>query len=112
MSTLRKYLKRPETYLATLFIMIILALLDSCRRPADQVTAQVYIGVVHVYQAIGRPILKEHVQCRYSPTCSDYSIEAVKKHGIRPGLVLTVKRINSCMTTVPLGTPDPVPAIP
>ena len=110
MSTLRKYLKRPETYLATLFLLFVLGLLDSYRKPADQVTVRAYVGIVHLYQVVGRPLLKGHIQCRYQPTCSDYSIEAVKTHGIRRGLLLTVKRINSCQTSVPPGTPDPVPA--
>lgn len=109
MPTLRKYLKRPETYLAALFILFALGLLDSFRRPERQVTARAYIGAVRVYQAVGRPLLKRHIQCRYQPTCSDYSIDAVRIHGVRRGLVLTVKRINSCTTAVPLGTRDPAP---
>ncbi|MCI0391172.1 MAG: membrane protein insertion efficiency factor YidD [Acidobacteria bacterium] len=112
MSTLRKYLKRPETYLAALSILIALGILDSFRKPADQVTARAYIGAVHVYQAVGRPLLKGRIQCRYLPTCSDYSIEAVRKHGVRRGLMLTVNRIDSCTTAVKMGTPDPVPINP
>jgi len=112
MPTLRKYLKRPETYLAALFTLIALGLLDSFRRPERQVTARAYIGAVRVYQAIGRPLLKGRIQCRYQPTCSDYSIDAVRMHGIRPGLALTVKRINSCDTSVPLGTRAPSPVNP
>lgn len=112
MPTLRKYLKRPETYLAALFILIVLGVLDSFRQPDDQVTARIYVGAVHLYQAVGRPLLEERIQCRYRPTCSEYSIEAVKRHGIRRGLALTVKRLNSCTTAVSLGTLDPVPVDP
>jgi len=112
MSTLRQRLKRPETYLAILFLLLALVVLDSFRGPANQVTGRVYIGGAHVYQALGRPLLKGRIQCRYYPTCSDYSIEAVRKHGIRQGLVLTFRRINSCQTNVPLGTLDSVPPVP
>jgi uncharacterized protein len=49
------------------------------------------------------------VACRYTPTCSVYSIQAVEKHGIRRGLVLSAKRLLSCDRSVPSGTPDPVP---
>lgn len=112
MSALRERLKRPETYLIALLILTTLAIFDSCRSPADQITARGYISAVYVYQAIGRPLLKGHIQCRYQPTCSDYSITAVQTHGIRQGLVLTVKRINSCTKEVPLGTIDPVPISP
>jgi len=109
MSTLRKHLKRPETYLIALLTLIVLGIFDSYRKPADQITARGYIGAVRLYQAMGRPLLEGRVQCRYHPTCSDYSIEAVRRHGIRPGLRLTVRRLNSCTTAVPLGTLDPVP---
>lgn len=82
---------------------------DVSRLPERQLTARVYISTVHVYQAVGRPLLKGKVACRYRPTCSDYSIEAVQRHGITRGLVLTYKRIRSCTNTVPPGTVDPVP---
>ena len=89
--------------------LLILVLLDSYRRPADQVTAALYVGAVRVYQWIGRPIIKPFCTCRYLPTCSEYSVEAVKTHGIRYGLYLTAKRLFSCNGSVPLGTWDPVP---
>ena len=34
--------------------------------------------------------------CRYLPTCSDYSVEALKTFGFFKGLILSVKRILSC----------------
>jgi len=108
MSPLWQRLKRPETYLIMLSIVILFAVLDSCRSPTNQVTGHLYVTGVHVYQAIGRPLLKGRIQCRYQPTCSEYSIAAVRKYGLRQGFLLTVKRINSCTTKVPLGTPDPV----
>ena len=111
MPTLRQRLKRPETYLAMLFLLLALAALDSFRNPAQQITGRLYVGGVRMYQAIGRPLMKEYVKCRYQPTCSEYSIEAVQKHGIRNGVRLTVRRINSCQTTVPMGTADPVPSL-
>jgi uncharacterized protein len=112
MSALRKRLKRPETYLAVLLLVAALAAIDSYRRPSAQVTARLYIAGVQLYQAVGRPLLKGHIRCRYRPTCSEYSIEAVSKHGIKRGPLLTVKRIDSCRTNVPMGTLDPVPSSP
>jgi putative membrane protein insertion efficiency factor len=79
-------------------------------RQADcQLTARAYVGCVHVYQAVGRPLLKGLVACRFRPTCSDYSIAAVQKHGILHGLSLTFKRLRSCTNSVPMGTIDKVP---
>lgn len=109
MPDLRQCLKRPETYLAILFLVVVLLFADTFRRPEKQVTGWLYIGVVRIYQVVGRPLMNQWIECRYAPTCSDYSIEAVRKHGIRAGLVLTYNRINACRTDVPKGTPDAVP---
>jgi len=82
---------------------------DVSRRPDQQMTARAYVGCVHVYQAIGRPLLKGRVACRFRPTCSDYSIAAVQHHGIVRGLGLTYRRLRSCTNSVPMGTIDKVP---
>ena len=47
-------------------------------------------------------------RCRYTPTCSEYAIEAVKKHGIIKGGWLAIKRIGSCHPWGGSGY-DPVP---
>jgi uncharacterized protein len=109
MSALRERLKRPETYLAPVLLLYALAGLDSFRRPGKQITSRAYLAAVHGYQQYARPLLQPYIRCRYRPTCLEYSIQAVGKWGIRHGLVLTTKRILSCTSAVPPGTPDPVP---
>jgi len=47
-------------------------------------------------------------RCRYTPTCSQYAIEAVKKHGVLKGGWLAIKRITSCHPWGGSGY-DPVP---
>ena len=46
--------------------------------------------------------------CRHNPTCSEYSIESIKTHGVIKGIYLALKRISRCR---PGGTHgyDPVP---
>lgn len=46
--------------------------------------------------------------CRFTPTCSEYAIEAIQTHGVFKGVYLSVKRIAKCN---PLGKSgyDPVP---
>lgn len=34
--------------------------------------------------------------CRFSPTCSEYALEAIRRHGIITGSVLGIKRILKC----------------
>lgn len=46
--------------------------------------------------------------CRFTPTCSEYTIEAIKKHGPIKGLWLAVKRISRCHPWGGSGY-DPVP---
>src|SRR5690348_4875856 len=108
MSSLWQSLKRPQTHLAMLALLSMLVVLASSRSPRSQISGRLYVSAVHVYQLIGRPLLKGHIQCRYRPTCSEYSIAAVSEYGIRRGLVLTAQRINSCTTKVPFGSFDPV----
>ncbi|MGA8308588.1 MAG: membrane protein insertion efficiency factor YidD, partial [Terriglobales bacterium] len=82
---------------------------DSFRLPDDQVSARAYIALVHSYQRMIRPELAGLVQCRFSPTCSHYSTEAVRRYGLRRGLALTAARLWRCRRSVPLGSRDPVP---
>jgi uncharacterized protein len=109
MPTLGERLWKRRFGLIALTALIVLFWLDSSRPPTDQVSASAYVGSVRVYQAVGRPVIRPFCTCRYLPSCSEYSVEAVKTHGIRYGLYLTAKRIGSCTGAVPLGTWDPVP---
>jgi len=34
--------------------------------------------------------------CRYRPTCSEYGLQAIKKHGVFKGGVFTIKRVLTC----------------
>ena len=64
------------------------------------------IFLIKTYQLILSHFLKSN--CRYLPTCSEYSITALQEHGLILGLYYTAKRIFSCH---PLGRygHDPVP---
>jgi len=52
------------------------------------------IKLIKVYKFLLSPLLGD--TCRYFPTCSDYSIESLQKHGLLKGLFLSFKRILSC----------------
>lgn len=65
-----------------------------------------FIWLVRFYQAAISPYTPS--SCRYSPTCSSYSLEALKKHGVFKGGWLAVKRIGSCHPWGGRGY-DPVP---
>ena len=52
------------------------------------------IKLIKVYKFLLSPLLGD--TCRYFPTCSDYSIESLKKYGFFRVLFLSFKRILSC----------------
>ena len=52
------------------------------------------IKVIKCYKFLLSPLFGH--SCRYLPTCSDYSIEALKTFGFFKGLFLSLKRILSC----------------
>jgi len=64
------------------------------------------IKLIRFYQLFLSPLLGKN--CRYEPTCSQYSIEALKEHGVIKGFYLSVKRILSCNPWGGHGY-DPVP---
>ena len=65
-----------------------------------------FIFIIKIYQKYISPILLP--SCRFNPTCSQYSIQALKKHGLLNGLWLTLKRISKCRPFGGSGY-DPVP---
>ena len=52
------------------------------------------IKFIKIYKYLVSPMIGP--SCRYQPTCSDYSIEALKTYGFVKGLLLSLKRIMSC----------------
>ena len=74
---------------------------------ADNATvgSRMLIGMVRLYQAArtGRP-----TGCRFVPSCSEYAIEAVERHGALRGSGLAARRLSRCTPWGGHG-PDPVP---
>ena len=52
------------------------------------------IKIIKGYKFLISPLLGN--SCRYLPTCSEYSIEALKNYGFFKGTYMSVKRILSC----------------
>jgi len=71
-----------------------------------KILSKIMIGVIRFYQYAISPYLPP--SCRYTPSCSAYGIEALKKHGPFKGGWLTIKRIASCNPWGGSGY-DPVP---
>ena len=54
----------------------------------------ILIKFIKGYKFLISPLLGQ--SCRYLPTCSEYSIDALKQYGFLKGLFLSIKRILSC----------------
>ena len=65
-----------------------------------------FVFLVRIYQTVISPLTP--ATCRYQPTCSHYTVEALKKHGLFYGGKLAIKRIFSCHPWGGSGY-DPVP---
>lgn len=65
-----------------------------------------FILLIRFYQGVISPFLPN--SCRYTPTCSQYALEAFRKHGPVKGLYLTVRRLLRCHPWGGSGY-DPVP---
>jgi len=64
------------------------------------------IFLIKLYQVFISPLFPS--SCRYTPTCSQYTKEALKKYGVLKGLWLGIKRISRCHPWGGSGY-DPVP---
>ena len=66
-----------------------------------KILTKILIKIIKGYKFLISPLLGN--SCRYLPTCSDYSIEALKKHGPLKGSFMSLKRIFSCHSIKFLG---------
>ncbi|MEW6674517.1 MAG: membrane protein insertion efficiency factor YidD [Nitrospirota bacterium] len=66
---------------------------------------RILILLIKLYKYIVSPLFP--VSCRFTPTCSTYSMEAIDKHGVLRGLYLSIRRILRCHPFHPGGY-DPV----
>lgn len=65
-----------------------------------------FVAPIRFYRRFVSPLLPP--ACRYTPTCSQYAIEALRKHGPLKGLYLSVRRLLRCHPWGGSGY-DPVP---
>ena len=65
-----------------------------------------FLALIRFYQVAISPL--KPPSCRFTPTCSQYAIEAIKKYGPFKGLYLAIRRILRCHPWGGSGY-DPVP---
>jgi putative membrane protein insertion efficiency factor len=64
------------------------------------------VWLIKFYQIVCSPYFGQ--QCRFTPTCSEYAIDAINKHGALRGTAYTIRRLAHCHPWH-IGGHDPVP---
>ncbi len=86
--------------------MFLINLVKKTFRLLGRAISTIFIWIIKGYQLFVSPVLPS--SCRFYPTCSNYSIEAIKRFGPVKGGYLSVKRVIRCNPWNPGGY-DPVP---
>ena len=68
------------------------------------ILTNILIRIIKGYKFFISPLFGH--SCRYLPTCSEYSIEALKEYGLSKGTFMSIKRILSCHPIKFLGGGD------
>lgn len=70
------------------------------------IPAKLGMALIRFYQLVISPMFP--ACCRYTPTCSEYGLQAIRRHGLLKGSWLAMKRILRCRPLGDVGY-DPVP---
>ena len=104
------FARRPRARLMYVLLTVLtLFVIDGLRPAPLQLSAMAYVWLVHEYQVYVSPTLSRRIHCRFIPSCSAYSSEAVRRYGIIRGGALTAKRLIRCNPWQQSDTVDPVP---
>ena len=58
---------------------------------------KILIAIINFYQKhISCWLVQKNIRCKYYPTCSEYSKQAIEKYGVIKGCLLSIKRILKC----------------
>jgi uncharacterized protein len=102
--------RRRRIFRIAAAVLAIAILCDWMQPPRRQSSVLLYNTIViGGYRAVLRPVGNHFIRCRFHPTCSVYSEQAMLTHGFPKGVWLTASRIFRCQSWVPYGTEDPVP---
>ncbi len=102
----------PRIVLGVVVALSIFAICDWTRPPQKQISVALYEKIViGGYRTLVQPMSNRFIHCRFRPTCSVYSEEAMRRFGFPKGIWLTTTRLCRCMPWVTAETADPIPDV-
>ena len=99
-------MKRRKYTLLALLIVMVIAMHDFTVPRGHGLAARSAIFVIDEYRAHVSPRLRGRVTCRFTPTCSAYGREAIRKYGFAKGASKAAWRIARCGPWTSPGTRD------
>ena len=87
-------------------LFVVVGTHDLANEPQDSLSGRVAVAAIDSYRAHVSPHLRGVVTCRFTPTCSAYGRESIRKYGFAVGSWRTVKRIARCGPWTKMGTVD------
>jgi putative membrane protein insertion efficiency factor len=88
-------------------VVMIVAMHDVANEPRYSWSGRTAIGAIDSYRAHVSPHLRGYVRCRFTPTCSAYGREAIRRYGFAVGGWKTLTRVARCGPWTKMGTVDP-----
>ena len=88
-------------------LVAVVAAHDFAVPPGRAFGARAALAAIDLYRANVSPRLVGVVRCRFTPTCSLYGRESIRKYGLAVGGFRTAVRIARCGPWTPMGTVDP-----
>ena len=67
--------------------------LDRSEEDVQSIAATPFLWLLSFYQKVIGPVISGHGRCPMYPTCSQYSVEAIRKHGPAIGIIMTADRL-------------------
>ena len=98
--------KNRRTWLIVAALVAVIAAHDVMVDVPHAFGARAALFAIGEYRIWISPRLRGHIVCRFSPTCSYYGRESIRKYGLAKGGLKTVWRIARCGPWTPQGTVD------
>ena len=91
---------------ALVVALLVVAAHDALATPRDSFSARAALAAIDSYRSHVSQHLRGIVECRFTPTCSAYGRESIRKYGFLLGSMRTAWRIARCGPWTKLGTVD------